>query len=108
LLQEASSFHTPVPLKIFIGVGGKEEEQFGQEARMVKNAEDFAARLNNHDSGAEVKFVEYPRPNPRHRNTRLLLPGTIVHVTGTSSRGKSMKSDGGGVHFHRRYSSLCR
>ena len=59
-LQEASSFHTPVPLKIFIGVGGKEEEQFGQEARMVKNAEDFAARLNNHDSGAEVKFVEYP------------------------------------------------
>jgi hypothetical protein len=59
LLEKASAFHSPNPLKVFIGVGSKEEEQFGEAARMVKNAQELAARLRNHASGAEVKFTEF-------------------------------------------------
>jgi uncharacterized protein len=59
LLAKASAFHAASPLKVAIGVGSKEEEQFGEKARMVKNAKDLAARLGNRASGVEVKFNEF-------------------------------------------------
>ena len=59
LLQKASAFHAPEPLKVFIGIGSKEEEQFGEGSRMVKNAQELAARLRDHASGAEVSFTDF-------------------------------------------------
>jgi predicted alpha/beta superfamily hydrolase len=58
-LEQATDFHTAVPLKVFIGIGSKEEEQFGEGWRMVKNAKDLAVRLGDHASGVEVKFNEF-------------------------------------------------
>ena len=59
LLEKASAFHTSLPLKAAIGIGSKEEQQFGEGMRMVKNAKDLAARLADHASGVEVKFNEF-------------------------------------------------
>ncbi len=59
LLESASAFHTVSPLKVAVGVGSKEEEQFGEDMRMVKNAKDLATRLGDHASGVEVKFNAY-------------------------------------------------
>jgi predicted alpha/beta superfamily hydrolase len=59
LLQKASSFHTTTPRHIFIGVGSKEEEQFGEGLRMVKNAQELADRLKDHVSGTEVSFTDF-------------------------------------------------
>jgi predicted alpha/beta superfamily hydrolase len=46
-------------LRVFIGVGSKEEAQFGESLRMVKNAEDLAVSLRGHASGADVSFIEF-------------------------------------------------
>jgi predicted alpha/beta superfamily hydrolase len=59
LLEQASAFHALAPLKVFIGVGSKEEMQFGEGLRMVKNSEDLAARLRSHASSADVNFIEF-------------------------------------------------
>ncbi len=59
LLDKAAAFYTPKPLKVFIGVGSKEEAQFGEGWAMVKNAHELAARLRNHDSGADVDFSDF-------------------------------------------------
>jgi uncharacterized protein len=42
LLDKAAVFYTPKPLKVFIGVGSKEEAQFGEGWAMVKNAQELA------------------------------------------------------------------
>jgi predicted alpha/beta superfamily hydrolase len=63
LLEEASALHKADqeadPLKVFIGIGSKEEEQFGEEFRMVKNAQELADRLKDHASAADVNFTDF-------------------------------------------------
>lgn len=63
LLEKASSFHSVNHPRIFIGVGSKEEAQFGEQARMVKNAEDLAARLKDHVADADLRFVDIEGQN---------------------------------------------
>jgi ferri-bacillibactin esterase len=59
LLEKASAFHSPDALKVFIGVGSKEEQQFGEQIGMVKNARDLATRLKDHASSVDVRFIEF-------------------------------------------------
>jgi predicted alpha/beta superfamily hydrolase len=59
LLQKASAFHAASPQKVFVGIGSKEEAQFGEQLRMVKNAQELAARLKDHASGVDVSFTDF-------------------------------------------------
>jgi predicted alpha/beta superfamily hydrolase len=59
LLEKASAFRMADAPKVFIGVGSKEEEQFGEQYSMVKNAQELAARLKDHASRAEVSFTDF-------------------------------------------------
>lgn len=58
LLQKASAFRAPAPFRIFLGVGSKEEDQH-KEFRMIGNTQDFASKLKDHDSGANVSFTVF-------------------------------------------------
>lgn len=63
LLDKASTFHTATSRRIFIGVGSKEEKQFGVIPHMVGNAQMLADRLNNHASGADITFTDFEGQN---------------------------------------------
>ena len=58
MLQKASAFHSPAPLTIFVGVGGKEEDQH-KDFRMIGNLQDFVNKLKDHDSGVNVSFTVF-------------------------------------------------
>ena len=62
LLDKASTFHAASPLKVFIGAGTKEDEDF-VEGHMLPNAHELVARLRNHASAVDVSLVEFEGKN---------------------------------------------
>ena len=62
LLDKASTFHAASPLKVFIGAGTKEDEDF-VEGHMLPNAHVLVARLRNHASAVDVSLVEFEGKN---------------------------------------------
>jgi hypothetical protein len=58
LLEKASAFHSSDPLRIFLGVGSKEEDQH-KDFRMIGNLQDFANKLRDHDSGVNLSFTVF-------------------------------------------------
>lgn len=62
LLDKASRFHSANPLKVFIGVGTKEDEKF-VEGHMVPNARELVSRLRNHASAVDISLVEFEGKN---------------------------------------------
>lgn len=58
LLGNASTFHS-APHRVFIGVGSKEEAQFGENLRMVDNAKALVDRLRDHASNIDLRFEQF-------------------------------------------------
>jgi hypothetical protein len=57
ILDKASTFHAASPLKVFIGAGTKEDEDF-VEGHMLPNAHELVARLRNHASAVDGAHTE--------------------------------------------------
>jgi len=62
LLDKASTFHAASPLKVFIGAGTREDDNFA-EGHMLPNAHELVTRLQNHASGVDVRLVEFEGKN---------------------------------------------
>jgi predicted alpha/beta superfamily hydrolase len=61
LLDQAAAFHAPSPLRVFIGVGSKEEDEGPPAApKGVTVAKLLAARLGAPGSGVTVSYFEVP------------------------------------------------
>ena len=56
---KAGAFKVGAPVRVFLGVGAKEEAQAPAD-HLVTNVETLAARLKDHASGAEVELWEAP------------------------------------------------
>jgi uncharacterized protein len=59
LLDQAAAFKAGAPVRVFLGVGAREEAQV-PAYHLVTNVEALAARLKDHASGAEVELWEAP------------------------------------------------
>ncbi len=62
LLDKAATFHAASPLKVFIGAGTREDDNF-VEGHMLPNAHKLVARLQNHASAVDVRLVEFEGKN---------------------------------------------
>jgi len=62
LLDKASTFQAASPLKVFIGAGTREDDNFA-EGHMLPNAHELVTRLQNHASGVDVRLVEFEGKN---------------------------------------------
>lgn len=85
LLDKAAAFRAPDPVKVFIGVGSKEEAQFAG-AGMVTKARALADRLRSHPSNAEVGFYEVEGENHGTSAPALYARGLQFALPGTAQK----------------------